>query len=68
MQFNIYGGENESREIWFKTGLYPGVCRMCHWNWKRMEVSLHMRSLWRCSIYFNLSGIFADYGYSGTGV
>ena len=30
-----------------------GFCRMCHWTWKCMEISIHGRKIRRGGIYFD---------------
>ena len=48
---------------WF----YPGVSRMCHRYWKRVEVSVYLRGIWRRGLYPDLL-MFSGYSrYSGSG-
>ena len=52
------------RKIRIPAGIYPCIRRLCGRTWKCVEVSLYVRTVRRCCIYCDLSGIFSDSGLS----
>ena len=51
----------EKREIWFTAGIYFSLSRMCDWNWKRMEIPIYVRRVWRRDLYYDISFVSSDF-------